>query len=130
MKAICIHQPWAWLIVSGIKDVENRGWATSYRGPLLIHAGKHSDREAMEMISQWAEEDGFKAPAPADLHTGGIVGVATLIDVVCDSRSIWAGRGKKHWVLSDARRLPFVPWKGQQGLFDIPYDLDLERIAA
>lgn len=39
-KAITICQPWAWLIVSGHKTVENRSWPATYRGPLWIHAGK------------------------------------------------------------------------------------------
>ncbi len=38
MKAISIKQPWTYLIASGIKDVENRSWETSYRGRVYIHA--------------------------------------------------------------------------------------------
>ena len=34
MKALTIKQPWASLIVHGIKDIENRTWRTDYRGPL------------------------------------------------------------------------------------------------
>ncbi len=39
MKALTIHQPYASWIVDGAKWVENRTWATGYRGPLAIHAG-------------------------------------------------------------------------------------------
>ena len=39
MKALSVRQPWAELIVAGLKDVENRTWRTDYRGPVLIHAG-------------------------------------------------------------------------------------------
>ena len=39
-QAISIRQPWAWLIVHGWKNIENRMWRTSYRGPVLIHASK------------------------------------------------------------------------------------------
>jgi ASCH domain-containing protein len=28
MKALSVRQPWAWLIVNGYKEVENRDWAT------------------------------------------------------------------------------------------------------
>ena len=38
MKCLSILQPWAWAIIHGGKDVENRTWRTAYRGPLLIHA--------------------------------------------------------------------------------------------
>ncbi|WP_206002040.1 ASCH domain-containing protein [Paraburkholderia aromaticivorans] len=39
MKALSIRQPWAWLIVKGHKDIENRTWSTRFRGRVLIHAG-------------------------------------------------------------------------------------------
>ena len=41
-KMICLtmHQPWASLLVHGIKRVEGRGWNTDFRGRLWIHAGK------------------------------------------------------------------------------------------
>ncbi len=46
MKAITLTQPWATLVAIGArypdlgKHIETRGWHTSYRGPLAIHAGK------------------------------------------------------------------------------------------
>ncbi|WP_234838619.1 ASCH domain-containing protein [Sinorhizobium meliloti] len=44
--AISIMQPWAWLIVNGHKDIENRDWPTKSRGPVAIHAGKKVDTSA------------------------------------------------------------------------------------
>ncbi len=38
MKAITLWQPWASLVAIGAKTIETRSWATSYRGPLAIHA--------------------------------------------------------------------------------------------
>lgn len=43
MKALSVRQPWATLIVAGLKRVETRTWATRHRGPLLIHAAKTPD---------------------------------------------------------------------------------------
>jgi len=40
MKAITIWQPWASLAELREKKIETRSWATSYRGPLLIHSAK------------------------------------------------------------------------------------------
>lgn len=40
MKAITLTQPWATLVAIGAKKIETRSWATSYRGPLAIHAAK------------------------------------------------------------------------------------------
>lgn len=41
MKALTIRQPYASLIALGEKQYETRGWKTSYRGELAIHAGAH-----------------------------------------------------------------------------------------
>jgi hypothetical protein len=51
IKVIVVRQPWAWLIVQGFKDIENRSWNTRYRGPLLIQAsaGRPSKRKLEEI---------------------------------------------------------------------------------
>jgi hypothetical protein len=38
MKVLSLLQPWATLVVTGIKKIETRSWRTAYRGELLIHA--------------------------------------------------------------------------------------------
>lgn len=38
MKALSLWQPFASLVALGAKPIETRGWATSFRGPLAIHA--------------------------------------------------------------------------------------------
>src|SRR5215212_7218280 len=38
MKVLSLLQPWASLVVMGLKKIETRSWQTSYRGELLIHA--------------------------------------------------------------------------------------------
>ena len=48
MKVITIKQPFATLIVEGIKEYEFRTWRTNYRGEILIHAGKGVNKKAME----------------------------------------------------------------------------------
>ena len=50
MKALSIKQPWAWLICSGYKDIENRNWSLFRyieKCPIRvhIHAGKKVDDE-------------------------------------------------------------------------------------
>lgn len=40
MKALSLWQPWASLWACGAKKYETRSWATKYRGPIAIHAGK------------------------------------------------------------------------------------------
>jgi hypothetical protein len=36
MKALSVQQPWANMIVSGVKTIETRVWKTKYRGNILI----------------------------------------------------------------------------------------------
>ena len=38
-KALTLSQPYATLLALGQKRIETRSWSTSFRGPLLIHAG-------------------------------------------------------------------------------------------
>ncbi len=45
MKALTVRQPWAWALMEGGKDIENRKWATTYRGPLAIHAAAGMTRQ-------------------------------------------------------------------------------------
>ena len=42
MRILTVRQPWAWAIIHGGKDVENRSTsiAGAYRGPVAIHAAK------------------------------------------------------------------------------------------
>ena len=51
MKAITIRQPWASLLVSGKKLYETRGWATSYTGPIAIHAAKWPVRRTIDELA-------------------------------------------------------------------------------
>jgi activating signal cointegrator 1 len=62
MKAITLHQPWAYFIMVGLKEVETRSWYTPYRGPLAIHAGKHHDSDGHELyLHQYGQSANFSA---------------------------------------------------------------------
>ncbi len=116
MKAISIRQPWAWAILYAGKDIENRSWRTRYRGPVLIHAARGMTLKDYESAACFiAERTGLLAPR--DLHRGGIVGMAELVDCVNRSESPWFF-GPWGFVLHDARPLPFAPWRGELGLFE------------
>lgn len=129
MIALSIRQPWAWLIVNGFKKVENRTWLTKYRGEFLIHAGKKlvpADYDAaMLFIEAFVNPDLVcLVPGPAELPLGGVVGVATLLDCVTEVRSPWftggaANGGGFGFVLERAMPMPFMPWKGKQGFFNV-----------
>ncbi|VTU38484.1 ASCH domain protein [Variovorax sp. PBS-H4] len=128
MKAISIRQPWAWLIVHAGKDIENRTWPTRYRGPVLIHAAKGMTREEWEDAWTFAQGTGASPKAIAagitrdTIERGGFVGIAELIDCVMPARRVssWHMDGCFGFKLANVRPLPFTPYKGALGLFDVP----------
>ena len=126
MKALSIRQPWAWLIVNGHKDIENRSWRTRYRGPVLIHASQGvKTREyatAYNLIHSALLGSGIQLPHIDDLQTGGIVGVATITDCVEQSDSPWFF-GEKGFVLADAKPLQFQQMKGKLSFFETGLEL-------
>ena len=108
MKAISIKQPWASLIVHGIKDIENRTWATKYRGKVLIHASgtwfkyPENDRTLGNLFTdaQWEkirenyDKNLYSILEPKAiidrLPTSAIIGEVEIIDCVINHESIWA----------------------------------------
>lgn len=75
MKALSIRQPWAWLIVNGFKDIENRSWHTKYRGPVLIHASKGLTRKEYDEACATIVDRLISVDIPDfdDLQRGGIM---------------------------------------------------------
>jgi len=113
MKGLTVRQPWAELIVSGKKTVENQPRRTLHRGPLVIHAGLRLD------------ESGPAVRRALDF--GAIIGVVDVVDCVDQSRSPWAVRGQWHWILANPRRLTRpVPYCGALGLWNV--DPETERL--
>lgn len=76
MKALTLTQPWATLVVLGLKRIETRSWSTAYRGPLAIHAAKGFPARARE----FAEEERAIGRLPSRLPFGAIVCTIDLVD--------------------------------------------------
>src|SRR5262245_8471910 len=114
MKALTIRQPYAWLIVAGHKDVENRSWSTKYRGPLLIHAGVQPHSNPLNDIE---ERYGVRIPSSV-LQFGGVIGCVDLIAVTTASPSPWFD-GPYGFVLANPRSVAFTPCRGLQRFFEI-----------
>ncbi len=119
MKALTVHQPWAWAIIHAGKDIENRTWATKHRGPLAIHAGKRKPTRAeMEEFREYCFDLMLPDP-PEKFVFGAIIGTVTLLDCVTESPSPW-WQGQIGWKLETpvALRQP-LPLSGQLGIFDV-----------
>lgn len=125
MKALSIKQPWAWLIVNGHKDVENRTWKTSHLGPLAIHAGRKFDQLGYEWVRENFPE--IRMPKPADFERGGFVGLVKMLGCVSSHSSKWHEKECWAWVLANPAKVNFYPYKGQLGFFYIEKWADYEN---
>ena len=112
MKVLTIKNPWAMLILIGLKDVENRSWKTDYRGKLLIHSSKQSSSKKMNEIQDFVSKNILSEEERNQLrynskakHTcctfGSIIGEVELVDCVQNSGSKWAEEGCWHWILKN-----------------------------
>jgi predicted DNA-binding WGR domain protein len=115
LRALSLRQPWAWLVVNGYKDIENRSWRTTHRGALLIHASSTTTDFTTKRLDAIAKRYGVRVPDTVDI--GGIVGVVDVVDCVLRHKSKWKFPGCWGWVLENRRRLPFRECKGAVGFF-------------
>ena len=127
MKAISVRQPYAGLIVSGLKTIEYRAWPTSYRGRLIVCSSK-----------MWAPGD-YEIPEDTlwAYPTGSAVGMVDIIGCVpfneahlvpaimqeMPDRPGWAWQLANHveFDLSDP-----VPVVGKLGIFELPKDISAQ----
>ena len=75
MRVLTVRQPWAWAIIHGGKDVENRtrNLAGAYRGPVAIHvAGKYAEAGSIcRRSTKHATRGAVTTPATARCSTRG-----------------------------------------------------------
>lgn len=143
MRILTVRQPWAWAIIHGGKDVENRvrNIAGDYRGPVAIHA-------AASTLATFDPSHHHLWPVKAHHRLGVIIGVVDLVGVheghnteqerfkavrscyqpgkAFGPCSEWAQPDTWHLELSNPRPLrKLIPFKGALGL----RRLDTETIA-
>ena len=124
VPCLSIRQPYAWLIVQGIKPVENRTWRTNFRGRVLIHAGvTYAKRDYAANFETYAER-GY--PSTREEMVGGIVGEAVLVDCVKEHPSPFF-MGPYAFVLEQPRAYKrLIPLGGRLGFFAVPAQLITE----
>lgn len=144
LKAISLWQPWASLWLTPRKVHETRHWATSYRGPLLVHAAKRPpklDDEDLNVVLR-AEFGEWKPAKWPPMPLGAIIGMVMLDacvptvsregkwvpahsdDLICGD---WTN-GRFAWRRSWFELYPEpIPYKGRQGLFNVPFEVISNR---
>lgn len=132
ITALTVSQPYASMIASGEKWVENRTWPTRYRGRLVIHAGRGTQYLTRGQLEKYPSgvlcsvqlvacvelvrgkvpgEQGLTADAVAQLEAAG-VDVAAF----CQHEHT---EGPFCWVLQNVRRFREpLPARGMPGLWE------------
>lgn len=127
MKALTIHQPWAGLIMAGIKPVENRSWRPNLApgDRFAIHAG----RDAGE-IADWVTDECARVltrvQAAMCLENGVILGTVRFMGVITKAEELppekrkWFA-GPLAWLVDQPQEWNLPPKiKGKLGLWDVP----------
>lgn len=122
MKVLSIREPYASLILSGVKKIETRSWKTNYRGELYIHAslGKSSPSpEVMKLVSH--------------TNPGYILCKAMLVDCIYMTKEYVEQmkkdnpteylcgdyqEGRYAWVLDDVELVEPILVKGHLGIWN------------
>lgn len=127
MKALSFKQPWAWLMVKGYKDIENRFWRLpeKMKGQrIYVHASKtFADDVSMNFIYQHLKPLEYRELAIWFLDwrewTGAIVGEIDLIDCVTESDSKWFFGPYGFTVANPVAYEEPIPCKGMLGFFEV-----------
>ncbi|XP_071778576.1 activating signal cointegrator 1 [Centroberyx gerrardi] len=79
---LSMHQPWASLLIKGIKRVEGRTWYTSHRGRLWIAAAakKPTPQETAEVEVMYRHIYKKEPRFPKDYPTGCLLGCVNMTD--------------------------------------------------
>jgi len=133
MLALTLKQPYAWMVIFGSKDIENRSWVNSVLQGLIdrqeefaIHAGldctKEYYRQAVEFAR--AQDPELEVPKRQDLLLGALIG--TVIPVRVYTPEDWTPQRPWHmpdqngWQLQDRKPLVrAIAMRGRQGFWKL-----------
>lgn len=148
MKALTLTQPWATLVILGVKHWETRGWypsaslIKSIGGRIAIHAAKGwtaDDRDfALDLMDGGLLPHAYVATTRSvrpDLPLGAVLGEATIVGLVRADVAVRAGEvagleielgdyspGRYAWELAGVIAYPEpIPARGALGLWDWEY---------
>ena len=136
-KCISIKQPFANLICSGIKDIENRTWKTNFRGRVLVHASaKPIIFKSVKNIYTIAQLESMTIEQRMlvisnSFQNSAIIGSVEIVDCVINHESIWAektdpflesqGYIRYNWVLANPVLFAKpIPAKGKLSFWEHP----------
>lgn len=129
MKVLSIKEPFASLIMNGMKKIETRSWKTNYRGELYIHA-------SLSKVDKrwWDNAEFIKFIEKVKLNHGYIICKCKLVDCIYMDREYVKTLkeenfeeylcglyevGRYAWVLDEVEVLDeFIEAKGHLGIWN------------
>lgn len=142
MKALSLLQPWASLVILGLKRIETRSWQArpSDAGVIAIHASKALKRDEIDTFHEPPFEEAFAEhgiDAISMLPLGAILGTVRLTAYrhvedftrISERERAFGNYGNEDgqrwgWVLEDPKPLEApLPCKGALGLWTVPGEL-------
>ncbi len=158
LPALTLRQPWAWAVIYGGKDIENRDKRTSITGRFVVHAASVCDpvsdykaaahwmvarglvrsetwRDLVpasadaEVLARWAKAPIL--PDIEDLPRGVLIGTADLVGTVDRAEDVggWKMPGLYGYRLANPKPCVEKHYKGMPGWFYVPAKLVKERPA-
>ncbi len=129
MKVLSVKQPLAYLICSGIKDIENRTWKLpeKYKGErVLIHASASADKGNLKDKFPTIYWDSLSCEEQDSLILNtsvrsAIIGSVRFVDCMINHQSIWAEKSHYEVNLALHPLRPIYNWVlANPILFDKP----------
>mgnify|MGYP000870274289 CR=1 FL=1 len=146
MRALTIRQPWATLLLLGVKHWETRSWRTDYRGPLAIHAaqaGEWIGSSALRRLEQRLDLPPTSL-MERDYPLGAIIGLLELHECLAFAHlplrrlskrerqlGFWSGEGYAWDFMGQGKAALLaepIPCGGKQGLWT-PSDAIIAQLA-
>jgi len=146
MKALSIRQPYAALIVAGIKNIENRSWMSNHSGPVVIvstrtaepqkwwkHEREKVKRLGIPFPEKLSELDGY-ALGVVDFYSM----IVTTIEGTTETNYPEPDTLDKTWWIPDMVGFIFenpralatpIPVKGMLGLYTLPAEIEARIVA-
>lgn len=143
MRVLTIRQPWATLLMQGVKQLETRSWRTDYRGPLAIHAAATGARVYADELRRLEKRLRVMPTSlmGREYPLGALLGVVELVECLPISRALiaaltplerqlgWYLDGGFVWDLARTGRRQLkqpIACAGRQGLWNLSADLDAQ----
>lgn len=139
IKCLSVKQPWAGLLVAGIKTVENRTWMREAQGQIAICASeKPEHKDVFREVKHKLNKLGIPYPAELCGINGVCVGVVEhvgtawlkdgkpwtdvpknkgLMRLSPDALRVWWDDEQYGWVMRTPKIIEPVPVKGQLGIY-------------